>query len=211
MNIHKIVVGAVMTNCYVVSEGQDAIIIDPGANAEGIAEYIRGQELCTRAILLTHGHFDHILAANRLREEFGAKVYCLDEERELVSDPGLNAAEIFRFHGAVVPDEVFRDGQTLSFGSLNCRVIATPGHTRGGACFYFEQEGVLFSGDTLFFESVGRTDLPTGNASALLSSLREKLFVLPRQVKVYSGHGPATSIGYEKENNPYAAEGGYFD
>ncbi len=211
MIIQKMVVGAVMTNCFIVSDEQtkDALVIDPGAGAEQIAGYLHSNELQLRAILLTHGHFDHILAADRLRADFRAKVYCLDAEKELAEDDNLNAGRMFRFRQTVTPDETFRDGEVLSFGALCCRVIATPGHTKGGACFYFEQEGCLFSGDTLFFESVGRTDLPTGNAAELVRSIKERLFVLPGETKVYPGHGVPTTIGYEIDNNPYINEEGY--
>lgn len=211
MIIDKFVVGAVMTNCYVVSDDQtkDALIIDPGAEAKKIAALIREKELKVRAVLLTHGHFDHILAAGELCGEFQAKLYCLEEEKELMMDPVMNVGRMFHFECTAVPDDVFRAGDRLEFGSLACTVIPTPGHTRGGVCFYFENEGILFSGDTLFFESVGRTDMPTGNAAVLIQSIKEKLFVLPEETKVYPGHGPATTIGYEKNNNPYMDEEGY--
>lgn len=211
MTVEKLAVGAVITNCYIVfDEGtKDALVIDPGAAAGRIAEKIREKDLHLRAILLTHGHFDHILAADELRREFSVQLFCSEEERALCADPVLNVGQEFGCACAVYPDATFLDGQTLTFGALSCKVIATPGHTRGGVCFYFGQEGILFSGDTLFFESVGRTDFPGGNAQVLVDSVKERLFVLPDATKVYPGHGPATSVGYEKENNPYVNEEGY--
>jgi len=211
MTVEKLVVGAVMTNCYIVSDGEtkDAIVIDPGANANKIAEKIREGGLVLRAILLTHGHFDHILAAEELRREFSVKLYCSEAEREICMDPVLNVGQQFGCARSVVPDETFVDGQILSFGSLSFKVLITPGHTKGGACFYFSGEGILFSGDTLFFESVGRTDFPGGSANVLVDSVENQLFSLPDTTKVYPGHGPATSIAYEKENNPYVNEKGY--
>ena len=208
MKIEKFAVGAVMTNCYVVSdeESGDALVIDPGGGAEKISAALReGRKL--RAILLTHGHFDHIMAADALRREFSAKVYCSESEAALVSDPVMNVGRMFGMECTVAADKTIRDGETLKFGTLSCRVIATPGHTAGGVCFYFEEEGVLFSGDTLFFESVGRTDVPTANERTLLASIREKLLVLPEGTKVCPGHGTSTTIGYEAENNPFLGWG----
>lgn len=211
MKIEKLVVGAVMTNCYIVHDetAGDALVVDPGAAAGVIAKKIKEMELHLRGILLTHGHFDHILAADDLRREFGAKLFCSTEEKELAADPYQNAGQQFGCGRGVMADGTFADGERLTFGALSFRVIATPGHTKGGVCFYFEPEGVLFSGDTLFFESVGRTDFPTGNAEVLAASIREKLFSLPGETKVYPGHGPATTIAYEKENNLYVNEEGY--
>ena len=211
MEISKCVVGAVGTNCYIVSdeETKDALIIDPGADAAKISQAIRAKEVKPRAILLTHGHFDHIMAAKELCAEYAVKLYCFETEQELMEDPVMNVGKMFRFECSVSPDGTFRDNEELQFGSLSCKVIHTPGHTRGGVCFYFEPEKVLFSGDTLFFESVGRTDMPTGNAHLLIESIQKRLMVLPDETAVYSGHGAPTSIGYEKRNNPYISEEGY--
>lgn len=211
ITIEKLVVGSVMTNCYIIYDEaeKDALVVDPGAAAGKIAEKIRERKLHLRGILLTHGHFDHILAADDVRREFGVKLFCSVEEKELAADPCLNAGQQFGCARGVLADETFTDGEILTFGALTVRVIATPGHTGGGVCFYFEPEGVLFSGDTLFFESVGRTDFPTGNAGVLADSIREKLFSLPGQTQVFPGHGPATNIAYEKENNAYVNEEGY--
>lgn len=211
MEISKCVVGAVATNCYIVSDEvtKDALIIDPGADAKKLSDVIRKKELKVQAILLTHGHFDHMMAAKELCAEYSVKLYCYESEKELMEDPVMNVSKMFRFECSVSPDETFQDNEELHFGSLSCRVIHTPGHTRGGVCFYFEPEKVLFSGDTLFFESVGRTDMPTGNARLLTEKVRERLWVLPDETAVYPGHGAPTSIGYEKRNNPYISEEGY--
>ncbi len=212
MEINRCVVGAVGTNCYIVSDEttKDALIIDPGADAARIAAVVREKQLVVRAILLTHGHFDHMLAAKELCAEFSVKLYCFESERELMEDPVMNVGRMFRYECSVSPDEVFADREQLTYGSLSCKVIHTPGHTRGCVCFYFEPENVLFSGDTLFFESVGRTDMPTGNARLLVEKVRERLWELPDATKVYPGHGEPTSIGYEKRNNPYISEDGAF-
>ncbi len=211
MIVEKLVVGAVMTNCYIVYDGEskDAVVIDPGAAKDKIAGTIREKGLELRAILLTHGHFDHILAADGLRREFTVQLFCSEQEKDLCADPFLNAGQQFGCSSSVLVDKTFADGDELTFGTVSLKVIATPGHTKGGVCFYFAKEGALFSGDTLFFESVGRTDFPTGNAGVLTKSIKEKLFVLPGETKIYPGHGPATTVAYEKENNLYVNEEGY--
>lgn len=162
---------------------------------------------------MTHGHFDHVWglsalkgAVNRERAEKGAdpiKVYALDAERELLGNARLNASEMAGRAVTVEADEYLRDGQKINVADIEFQVIATPGHTGGSCCYYIEEAGFLISGDTLFQESVGRTDLPTGSMSALIRSIKEKLFCLPETTKVYPGHGASTSIGYEKENNPF--------
>ena len=211
MEIQKCVVGYVMTNCYIVSDEvtKDAIVIDPGDNAEKILAAIQSKNLNVKAVLLTHGHFDHILAARTVASAYSVKVFCHEAEKDLAADPVQNVGRMFGCDYAMIPDEAFKEGDTLTFGSLSCKVLHTPGHTKGGVCFYFEKEQVLFSGDTLFMESVGRTDFPTGNPQLLLEQIREKLFVLPDEVKVYSGHGDVTTIGYEKRNNPFINEEGF--
>ena len=205
MIIEKIVVGPVLTNCYIISdkENGDAVVIDPGGGAEKISAYLREKHFTLQAILLTHGHFDHMIAAEKLRSEFSVKVYCLEGEQELMADPVMNGGSTFGSPCMLVPDKTFLDGEELTFGAVSCRAIALPGHTSGGAGFYFKEEEILFSGDTLFFESIGRTDMPTGNERVLLSAIAERIFTLPDTTKIYPGHGPYTTVGYEKENNPY--------
>ena len=155
-------------------------------------------------ILLTHGHFDHMQGAEELRKLTGAKIYALDEEEEICKDSYLNlSANWSRTACVIEPDAYLHDGDVCEEAGMKFCVIATPGHTKGSCAFYFEEDGVLVSGDTLFEESTGRTDFPTGSMSTLIRSIKDKLFVLPDDVKVFSGHGDMTTIGHEKKYNPF--------
>jgi glyoxylase-like metal-dependent hydrolase (beta-lactamase superfamily II) len=197
MDIRKVVCGLYQENAYIVDGG---IIIDPGDDLEAIIINVDKP----KAILLTHGHFDHMLAADNLRQEYHIPVGLLSVERELLADPEKNcSATFFGTPYGIAADELFADGQVLPYLGGQIAVIATPGHTEGSCCYYAKQEGVLFSGDTLFAGSVGRTDLPTGRASALGMSIKEKLFSLPEETLVLPGHGDETTIGEEKRHNPY--------
>lgn len=215
MKIGRMVLGACGTNTYFLyREGENkAIVIDPADTGERIYASLFKNDLKVEGILLTHGHFDHIWgvkalkgAVNRERTEKGLepiRVYALEQERELLGNARMNVSEQAGRAYTLEADEYLRDGQEITIADMTCRVIATPGHTAGGCCYYFEEAGLLISGDTLFQESVGRTDFPTGSMSQLVRSIKDKLFVLPEDTRVYPGHGASTTIGYEKENNPF--------
>lgn len=205
IKIGRMTLGICQTNCYFVyREGQnDVILIDPADRGDYIFEALKERGFSVKAILLTHGHFDHIWGSNKLRELSGALIYALDAEKELCSSVKLNVSEQAGRAYTVEADVYVKDGEELNLVGMPCKVIATPGHTGGSCCYYFEEAGFLISGDTLFQESVGRTDFPTGSMSAIVRSIKEKLFVLPQEVKVYPGHGESTTIGYEKANNPF--------
>lgn len=215
IKIGRMVLGSCSTNTYFLyREGENkAVVIDPADMGERIYAALFKNDLKVEGILLTHGHFDHILgikalkgAVNRERKEKGMepiRVYALNEEKQVLESPELNLSEMSGRVCTVEADEYLRDGQEFTLAGMTFRVIATPGHTVGGCCFYLEEAGILISGDTLFQESVGRTDFPTGSMSTLVHSIKEKLFVLPDETKAYPGHGGATTIGYEKENNPF--------
>lgn len=206
MEIAILMVGPVQTNCYVVNaEGStECVVIDPGDEAHKIYEYITKKGLDCKGILLTHGHFDHITGVAELVSLTGAKTYAYEGERELMMDSRMNGGSMIGIQVAIEPEILLRDRQKLEIAGLVFQVIHTPGHTSGGCCFYSEKEKSLFAGDTIFMESVGRTDLPTGNSRQLLESIREKVLALPDDVRVYPGHGPETTVGYERQNNPYA-------
>lgn len=205
--LKMMVVGPVGTNCYVAHlEGRkDCVVVDPGANGDKIAEQLRSDGLSLSGILLTHGHFDHFEGVPGLTAEMGGKVYILDKEMDLISDPMKNgSAGLMGHHTALEPEYTVRDGEVLSLAGMDFKVIHTPGHTAGGCCYYLEDEGIIFVGDTVFMESVGRTDLPTGNMNELLMSVREKILKLPDETRILPGHGPVTDVAYESANNPYA-------
>ena len=200
--LESFVMGPVATNCYLLSgaEGDKAIVVDPPVAGEKIHELVKARCLSVCAILITHGHFDHIGGVNALRDSSGAKVYAPEAEKEMLLDPSVNLSD----EGCSVrADHYVKDGEELKIAGLEIRVIHTPGHTSGGCCYHLSKESVLISGDTLFEGSVGRTDFPTGSSSALIRSIREKLMVLPDETKVYPGHGPETSIGEERKYNPF--------
>ena len=206
MEIKRLILGMVRTNCYIAytSDTKKAVIIDPAADAQRIMEEIEALGVTPEAVLLTHGHFDHMLAAESLKNGYQIPICILEEDAALLARPELNCSQLFlRMAYGVSADVLLRDGQQLDFLDGALMVIATPGHTAGSCCYYAAAENVLFSGDTLFQESVGRTDLPTGRASQISASIREKLFVLPEQTLVLSGHGMETTIGEEKLHNPY--------
>lgn len=205
LKIETYVLGMVQTNCYLIyhEETKEAIIIDPADNAKLIGEKIRQKNLDLCGILLTHGHFDHIMGAEELKEMFRTKIYAHKEEAELLRQPELNYSAKVGNSIAFSPDIELKDHEVLEMAGFQIQVLPTPGHTKGGACYYFEDEKVLISGDTLFFESVGRTDLPTGSMSTLIRSIKEELLNLEDDVMVYPGHGESTTIGYERKNNPY--------
>ena len=200
--------GGVSTNCYLTfREGEKAaVIIDPADNADYLVSKCREFGVEPEAVLLTHAHFDHMLAADDICKKFGCKLYVHMDDERMLNDPSLNlSGTLGTEQVSISADHLLRDGDVLHFLNLEWKVMATPGHTAGSVCYYLPEEEVLFSGDTLFAESLGRTDLPTGSMSAIVRSIAEKLLVLPDDIMVYPGHGDATTIGHEKQYNPVAA------
>ena len=202
------VVGPIQTNCYFLyrEDTKECLIIDPGYEADKIEAYVQKKQLHVAGILLTHGHFDHITAADEVRKKFQTKIYASGKEKELMADPRMNVSVMMGESVSLKADVWLEDGQELEMLGETMRCILTPGHTGGGMCFYFPRACMLFSGDTLFQESVGRTDFPTGSSRELVRSVREKLLVLPEAVRVYPGHGLMTTIRDEQMFNPYAVQ-----
>lgn len=205
IKIGRIVLGAAQTNCYFLYRADvgDCIVVDPADQGGNIYKALEKNGFQVKAILLTHGHFDHIWGTKELRDCCGAKLYALEAERELLMDARRNVSAQTGRPYTVEADVYLKDGEELTIADMGFRVIATPGHTAGSCCYYFPEAGFLLSGDTLFQESVGRTDLPTGSMSQIVRSIKEKLFLLPEDTKVYPGHGEETTIRMEKRCNPF--------
>lgn len=204
LKIGRMVLSVCATNCYFVyHEGDNRVILfDPADRGDYIYTALKEKGFEVDTILLTHGHFDHIWGCSKLRQLSGAKVYALDAEEDLLMSSDLNASEMAGRACVVKANGFFKDEEELEILGFKIKVLATPGHTKGSCCFYFKEDGVLISGDTLFEESVGRTDLPTGSFGELKRSL-EKLKPLPDETVVYPGHGNSTTIGHERDYNPF--------
>lgn len=203
MKVKRVVLGDFATNCYLIFKEKDGILIDVGFDSIPLEEYISKKGITVRGILLTHTHLDHIGDLKRIREKFNAPVYVHISENKWLSNPTLNGSEAFSYFGQVStkPAEKFVDEGVLNIGDFKVKAFHTPGHTPGGVSYYIEPW--LFSGDTLFYESIGRTDLYGGDSVQLVKSIKNKLFTLPEDTIVYPGHGEETSIGHEKKSNPF--------
>lgn len=203
--IKLMVLGQVSTNCYILyrEDSKKAVVFDPADAPEHIENVLAELGLELEAVLLTHGHFDHIMAANKLKEKYGVQVIAHEEEAEIAKEPGLNLSCQFGLGYSLNVDKTVKDGEVLDIAGFSMKVIHTPGHTKGSVCYYLEKDEVLFSGDTLFAGSVGRSDFPTGSGATLIRSIRDKLAVLPDHTEVFPGHGEQTDIGYEKMHNPF--------
>ena len=205
LKIGRTVMGPVDTNCYFVydDEARKAIVFDPPTQGEKLYSVLKKNNLDVACICLTHGHFDHIMGANELRKAASVKIYAYEEEQDVCEDAANNCSDQIGRLYTVKCNRYLRDNEELEIEGIKFRVIATPGHTKGSCCYYFEDEGILISGDTLFNCSIGRSDLPTGSEARLIRSINERLMCLPDEVKVYPGHGDETTIVFERKNNPF--------
>ncbi len=207
--IHRFVVGPVATNCYfaVNVEKKEAIVVDPGDSGDMLAKELAKEGARPVAILLTHGHFDHAAGIEDFKKAYPGQeipVYTCEEEKETLGDPSVNLSAGMNGRPERYSADVFlKDGEEVTLAGYLVRLIFTPGHTPGGCCFYLPEVETLFSGDTLFCGSVGRTDFPGGSMATLVRSIREKLFSLPDVTRVYPGHDSVTTIGEEKCYNPF--------
>lgn len=200
------VLGDLGTNCYTVvnTDTREAVIIDPAANADFLLKMLKNQNYDLKAILLTHAHFDHMAAVNDLKEAMPeVPVYIGVNDEELLSNCAANLSAMFAEPVFVKADKTVSDGELLPMLGTTITCIEVPGHTKGGMCYYFEENKLLFDGDTLFTGSIGRSDFPTGDGELLIRSIEEKLFVLPDDVVVYPGHNSKTKIGREKAGNMF--------
>jgi glyoxylase-like metal-dependent hydrolase (beta-lactamase superfamily II) len=205
--IHKIFpVGPLQCNCSVLGDEQtrEAMVIDPGDQIEDILEILREEKLALKQIVITHAHIDHVGGAMKLKAATGAPILMNQNDYALLKMLDMQAAWIgMRPPGAVQIDEALEPGRVLKTGNISSSVIHTPGHTEGSICLYFPQEKRLIAGDTLFAGSIGRTDLPGGSMEKIMRSLHTQVLALPDETEVIPGHGPATTIGEERETNPF--------
>lgn len=207
MIIKILPVGPIMANCFILGceKTKDAVVIDPGDEAETILSSLAESELKLKFIINTHGHFDHTGANKKVKDATGAPILIHPLDAPMLKRISASAAAWGLFaEDSPPPDRTLEDGDTISFGEITLHVIHTPGHSPGGISLY--TDGSVFVGDTLFAGSIGRTDLPGGNFDTLISAIRKKLFMLEDHVRVFTGHGPETTIGEEKLFNPFAGE-----
>ncbi len=207
MIIKELVVGPLMANCFICgcSKTKEAVVIDPGGDADTILLSLADSKLKVKYIINTHGHFDHVSANGKMKDATGADILIHPLDAPMLEKLSSNAA----FFGVSVEnsppcDQTLEEGDTVSFGDITLKVIHTPGHTPGGISLY--TNGIVFVGDTLFAGSIGRTDFPGGDFNTLISSIKTKLFNMEDDMRVFSGHGPETSIGVEKRHNPFVGQ-----
>ena len=205
LELQQCVLGPVYTNCYIAKnkETGEALIIDPADSPSKIELKVNAMGARPVAVLLTHGHFDHIMGVEAVREKYQIPVYACRQEEEMLREPSVNMTDQMGKSCSIRPDVFLDDLQVFEAAGFSIQMIHTPGHTKGSCCYYLKEEGVLFSGDTLFCGSVGRTDFTGGSDSQIRDSLHRLLAALPDDTSVYPGHDTSTTIGYEKRYNPF--------
>lgn len=208
MKIDRLILGAYQTNCYVLRNSEtatDCLIIDPGLEAGDLLDFLDQHKLNPVAVALTHGHVDHMAGVATLRQGYpNIKVYIHRLDAKMLTEPRHNlsalAGVMFRTEPA---DVAIEDESTIEEAGIKLDVLHTPGHTPGGICLYAKDEGIVFTNDTLFADSIGRSDFPGGSMAQLVSNIKDRLFTLADDTRVYPGHGPETTIAHEKAHNPF--------
>lgn len=206
MRITNLPSGALQANTYLAVDEKtnEGFIVDPGGYNKVLTKEVRDNDVNIKYIILTHGHSDHICGVNEHKAEFpDAKIVAYKDEEAMLENPNLNQSPGFGVPYSTKADILVSDGDELKVGDITLKFIHTPGHTEGGMCIYVKEAKALFSGDTLFRQSIGRTDFPGGSYKEIMDSIRKKLFLLPDDTNVFPGHMGTTSIGFEKENNPF--------
>ena len=202
MTIDILGFGMFDSNSYIVSDNGEAIVIDAGVEAEDIKKKLDERNVNLKYILLTHGHIDHIIHVDNIKKLCGGEVVIHEEDKECLTNSNENLGSMMGIEHVFSPADILvKDNDKLEIGNEIIEVIHTPGHSPGSVCFKIGD--ALFSGDTLFSQSIGRYDFPKSDGTKLFSSIKDKLFSLPKETKVYPGHGDSTSIDFEKENNPF--------
>lgn len=204
MIVKRLSVGMLQTNCYIVGceATKEGAIIDPGGDAKRILAEVEQLGLKIKYVINTHGHFDHTLANKDVVKATGAPLAIHSADAPMLTKGG--GAFFFGLMGKASPpaDVILEEGQVLTLGQIELKILHTPGHSPGSICLYNEEEGVLFDGDVLFNTGIGRCDLPGGNGGVLMASI-QRLLALPDETTVYPGHGPPTTIGRERRSNPF--------
>lgn len=204
-------VGPIQTNAFLVgcAETHQGALIDPGDEARRLILLAEAHDLEIVKVLITHGHVDHVGAVGDVKRKTGAEVWMNHADLPLY-ERCVQQAQMFGIAASEPPplDGQLDDGDVVEIGRLRAKVLATPGHSEGGVSLYFEEQGAVFVGDTLFAGSIGRTDLPGGSMELLMTNIRTRLLTLPDETRVYCGHGPATTVGAEKRTNPFVLSSG---